>query len=65
MLGQWWAQFGHWTLGNFTIPDLLAASTNAFKGVLLARRPDHDKLFTVVGIVLARRPRRHRGWRRA
>jgi uncharacterized membrane protein YeiH len=38
--------------GNFTTIDLIAASTNAFNGALLARRPDHYKQFTIVGIVL-------------
>jgi uncharacterized membrane protein YeiH len=37
--------------GNFTTVDLIAASTNAFNGALLARRPDHYKNWTVVGIV--------------
>ncbi|HEY7010477.1 MAG TPA: TRIC cation channel family protein [Jatrophihabitantaceae bacterium] len=40
-----------WT-GNFTTIDLIAASTNALNGALLARRPDHYKNFTVVGILL-------------
>ena len=38
--------------GNFTIVDLIAASTNALNGALLARRPDHYKNFTVVGVLL-------------
>jgi uncharacterized membrane protein YeiH len=38
--------------GNFTTLDLIAASTNALNGALLARRPDHYKSFTVVGILL-------------
>lgn len=38
--------------GNFTTLDLIAASTNALNGALLARRPDHYKNFTVVGILL-------------
>lgn len=38
--------------GNFTTVDLIAASTNALNGALLARRPDHYKQFTVVGILL-------------
>src|SRR5690242_13932534 len=38
--------------GNFTTIDLIAASTNALNGALLARRPDHYKQFTVVGILL-------------
>jgi uncharacterized membrane protein YeiH len=40
-----------WT-GNFTAIDLIAATTNALNGALLARRPDHYKNFTVVGILL-------------
>ena len=40
-----------WT-GNFTAVDLVAATTNALNGALLARRPDHYKQFTVVGILL-------------
>ena len=38
--------------GSFTTIDLIAASTNALNGALLARRPDHYKQFTVVGILL-------------
>ena len=38
--------------GDFTTLDLIAASTNALNGALLARRPDHYKNFTVVGIIL-------------
>ena len=34
-----------WT-GNFTTIDLIAASTNALNGALLARRPDHYRNFT-------------------
>src|SRR5262245_52442032 len=41
-----------WDLtGNFTLVDLVAASTNALNGALLARRPDHFKNFTIVGIL--------------
>jgi uncharacterized membrane protein YeiH len=40
-----------WT-GDFTTLDLIAASTNALNGALLARRPDHFKNFTIVGIIL-------------
>ena len=40
-----------WT-GNFTTVDLIAASTNSLNGALLARRPDHYKNWTVVGIIL-------------
>ncbi|MGH9235679.1 MAG: TRIC cation channel family protein [Acidimicrobiales bacterium] len=45
-----WGGF-EWT-GDFTFVDLVAASTNALNGALLARRPDHYKQFTVVGILL-------------
>ena len=38
--------------GDFTTLDLIAASTNALNGALLARRPDHFKNFTIVGIIL-------------
>ena len=38
--------------GSFTSVDLIAASTNSLNGALLARRPDHYKQFTVVGILL-------------
>jgi uncharacterized membrane protein YeiH len=38
--------------GDFTIIDLIAASTNAFVGALLARRPDHYRGYTRIGIVL-------------
>jgi uncharacterized membrane protein YeiH len=42
-----------WDLtGNFTFVDLIAASTNALNGALLARRPDHYKNFTIVGVLL-------------
>ena len=45
--------FKGWDLtGNFTTVDLIAASTNALNGALLARRPDHYKNFTIVGILL-------------
>src|SRR5215471_13388075 len=40
-----------WT-GDFTTIDLIAASTNALNGALLARRPDHYRQFTLVGIIL-------------
>ena len=44
---------GHfqWT-GSGTVLDLIAASTNSLNGALLARRPDHYKNFTVVGILV-------------
>jgi uncharacterized membrane protein YeiH len=37
---------------TFTIIDLLAASTNAFNGALLCRRPSHYRNYTIVGIIL-------------
>ena len=47
-----WSQFGDFTLGDFTIIDLIAATTNAFNGAILAREPSHYRKFTVVGILL-------------
>ncbi|MGZ4663483.1 MAG: trimeric intracellular cation channel family protein [Frankiaceae bacterium] len=38
--------------GSFTTIDLIAATTNALNGALLARRPDHYRNFTVVGVLL-------------
>lgn len=38
--------------GNFTTIDLIAASTNALNGAMLARSPDHYKKYTMVGIIL-------------
>ena len=44
---------GAWKFaGDYTFLSLLAAATNALNGALLARRPDHYKNFTVVGIIL-------------
>ena len=40
------------SLGDFTIIDLIAATTNAFNGALLARQPSHYRKYTVVGILL-------------
>jgi uncharacterized membrane protein YeiH len=45
-------QFGIWTVGTLGAIDLIAATTNAFNGALLARRPDHFKHFTVGGVIL-------------
>jgi uncharacterized membrane protein YeiH len=39
-------------LGDFAIINLIAATTNAFNGALLARRPTHYRHYTLVGIVL-------------
>jgi uncharacterized membrane protein YeiH len=46
-----WLHGWKWT-GSFTTLDLIAAFTNGLNGALLARRPDHYKNFTVVGIIL-------------
>ena len=45
-------QFGFLTLGTLGYIDLIAATTNAFNGALLARRPDHYKHFTFMGVLL-------------
>jgi len=47
-----WSAFGVFALGSFTIIDLIAATTNAFNGALLARQPSHFRNFTIVGILL-------------
>src|SRR5512133_3015407 len=45
--------WGGWKFtGDFTLIDLIAASTNALNGALLARRPDHYRNFTIVGVLL-------------
>ncbi len=44
--------FADFSLGDFTIIDLIAATTNAFNGALLARQPSHYRKYTVVGILL-------------
>jgi len=45
--------WGAWAFtGGITTIDLVAAGTNALNGALLARRPDHYKNYTVVGILL-------------
>src|SRR5262249_57460588 len=38
--------------GGGTLINLVAASTNALNGAILARRPNHYKNFTIVGILL-------------
>lgn len=40
------------TLGDFFVIDLVAASTNAFNGALLARRPTHYRNYTKIGILM-------------
>jgi uncharacterized membrane protein YeiH len=45
--------FGTWSLtGGGTLVDLIAATTHALNGALLARRPDHYRNYTFVGIIL-------------
>jgi uncharacterized membrane protein YeiH len=44
--------FGTWAIGSFTALDLLAATTNAFNGAILASRADHRRKWTVVGIIM-------------
>lgn len=46
------SDFGFAKLTLLDYISLIAATTNAFNGALLARRPDHYKHFTVVGIVI-------------
>ena len=46
------SKFGIWTFTTVEWISLIAATTNAFNGALLARRPDHYKHFTVVGIII-------------
>jgi uncharacterized membrane protein YeiH len=40
------------TLGTMGVVSLIAATTNAFNGALLARRPDHYRHFTLIGVIL-------------
>jgi len=45
--------FDGWSLtGDFTTIDLLATTTSALNGALLARRPTHYRSYTVVGVLL-------------
>ena len=45
--------FDGWSLtGDFTTIDLLATTTSALNGALLARRPSHYRSYTVVGVLL-------------
>ena len=45
-IGDW-----RWT-GHFTTLGLIAVGSSALNGALLARRPDHYKNFTIVGIMI-------------
>ncbi|MBV9698590.1 MAG: TRIC cation channel family protein [Candidatus Eremiobacteraeota bacterium] len=46
------SKFGFGTLTMVDYISLIAATTNAFNGALLARRPDHYKHFTIIGVVI-------------
>jgi uncharacterized membrane protein YeiH len=46
------SKFGIWTFTTVDYLSLIAATTNAFNGALLARRPDHYKHFTVAGVII-------------
>ena len=46
------SKFGIWTFTTVEWISLIAATTNAFNGALLARRPDHYRHFTVIGIII-------------
>src|SRR5271157_1093087 len=46
------SKFGIWTFDTVAWLSLIAATTNAFNGALLARRPDHYKHFTVAGVII-------------
>ncbi len=47
-----YSQFGLATLTFNDYISLIAAATNAFNGALLARRPDHYRHFTIIGVVI-------------
>lgn len=46
------SKFGIWTFTTVDYLSLIAATTNAFNGALLARRPDHYKHFTLAGVII-------------
>jgi len=46
------SQFGFNALTFVDYISLIAATTNAFNGALLARRPDHYRHFTVIGVIV-------------
>jgi uncharacterized membrane protein YeiH len=46
------SKFGIWTFTTADVISLIAAATNAFNGALLARRPDHYRHFTVIGVII-------------
>jgi uncharacterized membrane protein YeiH len=52
---SWFAYLGTFiTVGHFVIIDLIAATTNALNGALLAQRPDYykGKQWTIIGVLL-------------
>ena len=54
-LGSEWAYLVSFlSVGSFVIIDLIAATTNALNGALLAQRPDYYKgrQWTIVGIII-------------
>ncbi|HET6276060.1 MAG TPA: TRIC cation channel family protein [Candidatus Cybelea sp.] len=46
------SDFGFDKLNVVDYISLIAATTNAFNGALLARRPDHYKHFTLIGVII-------------
>lgn len=44
--------FNLFALGTMGTVSLIAATTNAFNGAMLARRPDHYRHFTIAGVIL-------------
>jgi uncharacterized membrane protein YeiH len=46
--------FSYFHIGNLVVIDLIAASTNALNGALLARSPSHYRgnYWTIIGILL-------------
>ncbi len=46
------SEFGFDKLNVIDYISLIAATTNAFNGALLARRPDHYKHFTLIGVII-------------
>ena len=46
------SNIGDFTIGSLTLIDLIAATTNAFNGTILASRRDHYRHWTIVGIIM-------------
>ncbi len=53
-MNEWTYLTSFLSIGSFVMIDLIAATTNALNGALLAQRPDYykGKQWTVVGIML-------------